>query len=220
MGSIHDESFEIRLQDVLLKPQEEEYYPVKLVTSRDSTYCRYYPVKDADKAVIWVGGVGGEWDTPAPGLYPRLCQDMRSGTIASLRIRHLYPTQLVNSILDVLIGLAFLRVRVSNGGAVVIQPAAKSPKVYTVVTLATQAYSINAAPKLATRCSLLLVHSMADQLVPPSCSQYVYQHALQPKHIILYPNTNHGLDEVADEVHHLVQNWIVQHLNRAVTTLI
>jgi hypothetical protein len=106
---IYDESFEMRLQDVVVEPQQEEYYPVKLVTPQGSIRCRYYPVKNAEKAVIWVGGVGGGWDTPAHGLYPRLCEDLTSEAIASLRIRYRYPTELVKSVLDVLIGITYLQ---------------------------------------------------------------------------------------------------------------
>lgn len=221
MQPIYDESFEMRLRDVVVEPQEAEYYPVKLVTRRGTTFGRYYPVKDAETAVIWVGGVGGGWDTPARGLYPRLCEDLRSEKIASLRIRYRYPTQLTDSILDVLTGIAYLRdegiksvalVGHSFGGAVVIQAAAQAPNVYTVVAIATQSHGITAAPELATRCSLLLVHGMVDQVLPASCSQQVYQQALQPKQIILYPDANHGLDEVADEVYHLVKDWIIQYV--------
>lgn len=37
---------------------------IKLLTSRqDSVDCRYYHAEGAKKAVIWVGGIGGGWDT-------------------------------------------------------------------------------------------------------------------------------------------------------------
>ncbi|WP_341528251.1 dienelactone hydrolase family protein [Nostoc sp. UHCC 0302] len=222
MQPIYDESFEMMVQDVEVKPQQEEYYPVKLITSRGLIYCRYYPVKDAEKAVIWVGGVGGDWDTPARKLYPLLCEDLRKEAIASLRVRYRYPTELEESVLDVLAGLLYLRdegikyfalVGHSFGGAVAIQAAVQDPDVSTVVTLATQAYGTDPVHELATQCSLLLIHGMADEVLPPLCSQHVYQQALEPKQIILYPDATHGLDEVADEVYQLVRNWIVQQLN-------
>jgi pimeloyl-ACP methyl ester carboxylesterase len=216
---IYDESFEMMVQDVKVSPQQEEYHPVKIITSRGSIHCRYYPVENAEKAVIWVGGVGGDWDTPARGLYPQLCQELRSQHIASLRVRYRYSTQLEESILDVLAGITYLQdegieslalVGHSFGGAVVIQAAAQCPDVCTVVTLATQAYGADAAAELATRCSILLLHGMADEVLPPDCSQRVYQLALEPKQIVLYPNANHGLDPVADEVYPLVRDWIIQ----------
>ncbi|MBD2166749.1 alpha/beta hydrolase [Calothrix membranacea FACHB-236] len=108
----------------------------------------------------------------------------------------------------------------SFGGAVVIQAAAQSPNVCTVVTLATQTYGTDPAPELATRCSLLLLHGLEDEVLSPYCSQAVYQKALQPKQIIFYPHTKHGLDEAADEVYSVVQAWIIKQLNHASVRLL
>ncbi|MDZ7958086.1 MAG: dienelactone hydrolase family protein [Aulosira sp. DedQUE10] len=229
MQPIYDESFEMIVQDVEVAPQTAEYQPVNLITSRGTIHCRYYPVQNADRAVIWVGGVGGGWDTPARGLYPLLCEKLKSEAIASLRIRYRYPTQLKEAVLDVLAGMTYLQdqgikyialVGHSFGGAVVIQAAAQSPNVYTVVTLATQAYGTDPASELATRCSLLLLHGLNDEILSPYCSQTVYQKALQPKQIILYPNAKHGLYEVADEVYQIVQDWIIKQLNRSSVKLL
>ncbi|WP_315786114.1 dienelactone hydrolase family protein [Fischerella sp. JS2] len=222
MQPIYDESYEMVVQGVEVEQQQEEYYPVKLITSLGTIHCRYYSVPSSEKAVIWVGGIGGGWDTPARGLYPLLCQQLIKDGIASLRVRFRYPTQLTDSIMDVLAGISYLHeegiknfalVGHSFGGAVVIQAATQSPDVSTVVTLATQSYGTDVVSELATQCSLLLLHGTADQVLPPYCSQSVYQLALQPKRLILYPNAGHGLDEVADEVTQVVRDWIVDQLN-------
>ena len=42
--------------------------------------------KDATKAVIYVGGVGGGWDSPARELYSKLASKLASNGINSLRI--------------------------------------------------------------------------------------------------------------------------------------
>lgn len=42
-----------------------------LETSQGAVYTRYYPVENAHSGVIWVGGAGGGWDSPAMKLYPR-----------------------------------------------------------------------------------------------------------------------------------------------------
>ncbi|KAF3887612.1 MULTISPECIES: alpha/beta hydrolase [Nostocales] len=228
MQPIYDESFEMIVENAEEKPQEEEYYPVKLITSRGSIHCRYYLAENAKTAVILVGGVGGDWDTPARGLYPLLGEILRKEGIASLRVQYRNPTDLVESTLDVLAGLTYLQdkgveefalIGHSFGGAVVIQAAAQSADVRTVVTIATQAYGAEPASELATRCSLLLLHGTSDPVLPASCSQYVYQIAREPKRVILYPNGGHGLDEVADEVYLVVRDWIVQQLNRATANL-
>ncbi len=222
MQPIYDESFEMMVEDVEVGPHQEGYHPVKLITSRGFIDCRYYPVTDAQKAAIWVGGVGGDWDTPARGLYPRLCQELTSEGIASLRVRYRYPTDLVESVLDVLAGLTYLQdqgiesvalIGHSFGGAVVIQAAAQAEDVHTVVTLATQSYGADSVAELATRCSILLLHGTADPVLRPLCSQHVYQLALEPKRLILYPDAGHGLDEVAEEVHSHVRDWVIQQLN-------
>lgn len=224
MQPIYDESFEMMVEDVEVGERHQEgYHPVKLTTSREDIYCRYYPVAGAKVAAIWVGGVGGGWDTPAKGLYPRLCEELTSEGIASLRVRYRYPTDLVEAVLDVLAGITFLHdegiesialIGHSFGGAVVIQAASQSEDVRTVVTLATQSYGANPVRELATRCSILLLHGTDDPVLTPLCSQHVYQLALEPKHLILYPGATHGLDEVADEVHSCVRNWVIEQLNR------
>jgi pimeloyl-ACP methyl ester carboxylesterase len=221
---IYDETFEMIVENAEVNPQQEGYHPVKLTTSRGPIYCRYYPVIDAQKAAIWVGGVGGDWDTPAQGLYPTLCQELTSEGIASLRVRFRYSTQLVEAVLDVLAGITFLQdegiesialIGHSFGGAVVIQSAVQAEDVCTVVTLATQSYGTDVTPELATRCSLLLLHGTDDPVLTPLCSQHVYQLALEPKRLILYPNAGHGLDEVAEEVHQAVRDWLIEQLNRS-----
>lgn len=222
MQPIYDESFEMMVEDVEVKPQQAEgYHPVKIITSRGSIHYRYYPVTGAKHAAIWVGGVGGDWDTPAQGLYPKLCQELMSEGIASLRVHFRNPIELIEAILDVLLGLIFLQdegiesfalIGHSFGGAVVIQAGIQSENVRTVVTLATQSFGTNYVEQLATRCSLLLLHGTDDPILSPSCSQHVYKMALEPKHLILYPGATHGLDEVAQEVHKVVRNWVINQL--------
>ena len=221
MQPIYDELFEMMVEDVEVKSQQDGYHPVTFITNRGSIYSRYYPVTDTKQAAIWVGGVGGDWDTPAQGLYPRLCQELTSEGIASLRVRYRYPTDLVEAVLDVLVGITFLQdegiasialIGHSFGGAVVIQAAAQAETVRTVVTLATQSYGATVAPELATRCSLLLLHGTADRVLSPMSSQHIYQLALEPKHLIFYPNAGHGLDEVAQDVYQVVRNWVIQQL--------
>jgi dienelactone hydrolase len=184
--------------------------------------CRLYGVPGATRAALYVGGIGGDWDTPARGLYPRLGLELRAERIASLRVRFRHPTDLEEAVLDVLAGLAYLEstgvraaalVGHSFGGAVVLLAAARSPLARAVVTLATQSYGTDAAEELPPGCALLLLHGEDDTVLPPSCSRSVYRIAREPKRLIVYPGADHGLDEVADEVHAAVRGWIVEHLH-------
>jgi pimeloyl-ACP methyl ester carboxylesterase len=198
------------------------YTPIRLVTGRGGVDCRHYHIAGALKAVIWVGGVAGGWDTPARGLYPHLCQKLIKKEINSLRVCFLYPSNLYESVLDVIEGIHFLEqqgiesvglVGHSFGGAVVIQAGtASSDTVRTVVTLSTQSCIAEGVSRLKKGSSILLIHGTDDKVLPPYCSSYVYNLANDPKEIILYKGATHGLDEPGEEIHQMVYDWLVKHL--------
>jgi dienelactone hydrolase len=207
---------------------EENFEPVSLtVRGGVATEGRFYPVAGTRKGAIWIGGVGGGWDTPARGLYPRLCAELRTSEagIASLRVRFRRSTDLNSSVEDVLAGVDFLKgegveaiaiVGHSFGGAVAIRAAAQAESVRAVATLATQAYGGNLVDELGPRCAILFIHGMADHVLRPDSSRLLHALAREPKRLQLYPNADHGLDEVADEVHDLVVAWIAERLALAV----
>lgn len=216
-----DAAFDLLIHDVEVGPVQEGYQPVRLVTGRGNVECRYYAVPGAHRAAIWVGGVGGDWDTPARDLYPRLARELTNEGIASLRVRYRHPTRLPDSVFDVAAGIDYLQhegvdamalVGHSLGGAVVIQAAIIFDVVRTVVTLATQSYGATEVYQLAPRCSILLLHGTADTVIPAASSEYIYQLAGEPKRLILYDGAGHNLDEVAEDVHRVVRNWIVEQL--------
>jgi hypothetical protein len=207
--------------NVKVEPRQDSYYPTRLITNDGTIAVRYYQVMDAQQAIIWVGGVGGDWDTPANGLYPRLCQELMHEGLASLRVRYRHPTVLQDAIFDVRAGMGFLQsvgieafalVGHSLGGAVAIQAAAASGMARTVVTLATQSYGTESVSDLSSDCSILLVHGTADESLPALCSQFVYQYAHEPKRLVLFEGARHGLTEVSEEVSQLVSAWIREHM--------
>jgi hypothetical protein len=89
---------------------ENDYRLVKLQTThQENIDCRYYYAsKDTKKAVIFVGGVGGGWDSPAKELYSKLAGKLVSNGISSLRIRYRHPTDLDECAIDVIAGIKFL----------------------------------------------------------------------------------------------------------------
>lgn len=216
-------SLELQVTGFEVGHLQHGYHPTTLESSRGPILTRLYPVPEGtERAVITVGGVGGGWDTPAHDLYPRLGSALPGDGIALLRVRFRHPTVLEEAILDVLAALAFLEaegvreaglVGHSFGGAVVIQAAAMSPMVRTVVTLATQGFGADAASELGPRCSLLLLHGTGDRVLSPACSQHAYALAHDPKEITLYEGAGHGLDSVAEEVRQRVHDWLVARLS-------
>lgn len=205
---------------------DEGYTPVVLASNRGDVETRYYPLPGSAKGAVFVGGAGGGFDTPVRGwLYPRLCRSLQHDGIAGLRVRYRDPHALLEAVLDVMAGIAFLQsegvrhvalVGHSFGGAVVIQAAHLSDAVRTCVPLSTQTYGVDPAPLLSPRCSLLMGHGTADEVLPHRCSQYVYDIAGEPKKLLLKEGARHGLDEWADELPGILQDWIRSELERAV----
>jgi esterase/lipase len=60
--------------------------------------------------------------------------------------------------------------------------------------------------------NILLIHGTDDDVLPSTCSSYVYNKAGNPKHIILFEGAKHGLDEAADEVYRSIYQWLLEHL--------
>jgi fermentation-respiration switch protein FrsA (DUF1100 family) len=218
MGSEREDSLEMLVESFGVGAEHDGYLPVTLVTSRGPIACRYYPSEGATRGAVWVPGAVGGWHTPANNLYPDLAAELAAESIASLWIRYRVPAHLEECALDVLAGLAFLEnagVRTaaltghSFGGAVVIQAGAQSETVCTVVTLATQGHGADAASELGPRCSILLLHGLADQVLPPGSSKYAYDIAKQPKQLVLFEGAHHNLDEVGGDVRRIVRDWIL-----------
>lgn len=217
---------EMELQRIEAAGVQDGYHVIRLHTSRGLVLAHYYEAPSspgAREGVVLIGGVGGGFDSPARGLYPRLAKDLQTEGVNSLHIRYRHPTELEECVLDVLAGLAFLQaVRMesvavvghSSGGAVAIWAGTLSPMVKAVVTLATQSYGTGMADQLSPR-PLLLIHGTTDAVLPPSSSEQVYHRARQPKELKLYPGAGHGLDEVADELEEFLKSWLLGKLHTA-----
>jgi pimeloyl-ACP methyl ester carboxylesterase len=198
------------------------YERVVLQSARGPVETRFYCRPDLDCGAIYAGGIGGGFDTPARGLYPALCMGLMPSRVCGLRVSYRNPHDLSESVSDVLAGLRFLHDRGihdtvlvghSFGGAVVARAAASSNRhssfVRAVVLLATQAHGVEALADLAPSTGALMIHGTSDSVLPPSCSEYAYRLAHEPKKLTLFPDASHSLDEVASEVRKEVREWIL-----------
>ena len=179
-----------------------------------------YEAPGARAGVLLAGGVGGGFDTPARGLFPRLGEELLRHGLSTLRVKYRNPTDLSEAVRDVLAGVDFLEARGlervalvghSFGGAVMIDAAARSPWVASVVGLAPQSHGTEAVAKLPPR-SLLLIHGLADTVLSPSCSLSIYDRARGRKGLELLPGAGHVLDEDAERVFLRVRDWVLQEL--------
>lgn len=172
---------------------------------------------DGDAAVLWVFGSGGGLGGPAGGLYPRLAERLLEQDIASVELAYRKPGELLECLMDVLVGIAWLagqeRKRVilvghSFGGAVVLNAAKVAANhVIGVAALSSQSAGIDGLADLSPM-PLLFVHGEEDEVLPASCSRQLYEQADQPKRLILYPHCLHGLDECRDALDRDLLQWI------------
>lgn len=199
---------------------EADFDPVKIEFGRGRLEARLCETVGAQSGVVLVGGVGGGFDSPARGLYERLCRDFSQDGLSALRVRYRFPTNLDECVEDALAGIAFLvsrgvqRVGVvghSLGGAVVVRAALKEPRVAAVVTLATQAYGTSGVEGLAPR-PLLAIHGAADRVLPSLASVDVVERAREPKELVVLQDAGHTLDEAADEVEARVRDFLKESL--------
>lgn len=198
------------------------YERVVLESARGPLETRFYCRGDFDCGVIYVGGAGGGFDSPARNLYPALCAGLMPSRVCGMRVAYRVPHDLAESVSDVLAALRYLHeqgvhdtvlVGHSFGGAVIARAAASSNRhssfVRGVVLLATQAHGVESLADLAPVTGALVIHGTADTVLPPSCSEYAYRLAHEPKKLTLFPNATHSLDEVASEVRKEVRDWIL-----------
>ncbi len=192
---------------------------VAIPTDRGAVHAVYHPVSGAQAAVLMVGGTDGGFDGPADRLYPTLAGDLTAGGIAALRLDfrlHRAPGDVEEGAYDVLAGVRFLEdagiarvalVGHSFGGAVVVRAGARSERVAAVVTLATQSYGVEDAPRLSPR-ALLVVHGLNDRRLPPDCSRYLYALAREPKRLVLLEGAKHSLRQRREDLRALLLEWL------------
>lgn len=201
-----------------------EFLPVTLISHGDAvTEARYYPAKGEKAGVIFVGGIGGDFDSPAKNLYPQLAAELSKEGIKALRIQFRYPTLLEESVQDVLAGATFLHtegaevlglVGQSFGGAVVVQAGIVLEYAKTVITLATQSFGAEDVAALASHASILLIHGQSDEVLSPQNSELIYSLARGEKKLEILQRNRHGLNESAGTVYSLVHNWLKAKLQK------
>jgi pimeloyl-ACP methyl ester carboxylesterase len=194
-----------------------------LYLENGSVVCRYFDASPGRRGVIWLGGVSGGFDSPAHDLFDRLAGQLVERGIGSLRVRYRVPSDLETSVADALVAAEFLEQRGVDrtifighafGGAVAIQAGGASGRSAGVAALASQSFGTSGANRVSPR-PLLLIHGEQDTVLPPECSRYIYDNALEPKRLILLPNAGHSFDECADELGRILDEFIADTFDAA-----
>jgi fermentation-respiration switch protein FrsA (DUF1100 family) len=197
-------------------PAEDGAEHLRLRTDDGDITCRLHDAAEGDAAVLWVFGAGGGLGGPAGGAYARLGRQVALRGVLSLELAWRRPARMAPCLADLMAGLDWLagqgRRRValvghSFGGAVVIAGGARRAEVVGVAALSSQTAGTEAAPAVAPR-PLLLVHGLADEILPAACSRDIHRRAAEPKALILYAGCRHGLDECRDALDRDLLDWL------------
>ncbi|MBO0725194.1 MAG: alpha/beta hydrolase [Blastocatellia bacterium] len=159
-----------------------------------------HKAEGARGAMVMVSDAGGGLEGPA-GLYEQLAQRLQKAGIMTLRIDYREPMDLRESIYDVLASIEAVRQQGADrvallgwsfGGAVVITAGVASDLVVGVATIACQNFGAEIASDLSPK-SLLIMHGTDDLETPDQYSRDIYNHARQPKELVLYSGGDHDL---------------------------
>ncbi len=224
--SSDDDTLGIKIISVDPDASRDDQPGVSLVlrTTRGDIPVAYHQSAQPHAGIVWVWGAQGGLEGPAGGIYATLSEELMSEGITSLRVDYRLPRVLMESVMDTLAGVSFLKglgytslalVGHSFGGAVVISAAPFSDQVTAVVSLSSQTYGAQNARLVSPR-PLLLVHGEDDHRLPPRSSRAIYLWAAEPKELVLYPGAGHGLRECKDELHDLLRRWLVEKLRENV----
>ena len=149
----------LRVSDIP-RPDGDTGEGIKFLTNRGELKGIMHQAENATQAVVWVCGARGGFGGPGPGTYARLSEQLTSQGITSLRLDYRFPNDLLECVLDLLVGVGHLKdhgygpavvVGHSFGGAVVIAAGATSDHIKGVVSLSPQTYGAGMAGQLAPR---------------------------------------------------------------------
>jgi len=188
---------------------------VTITVGESSTQGILHTSNNATDAVILVSGAGGGLFGPG-GIYTEVGKKLAKKGITALQLDHRHPNKLTSCAEDVEAAINDLvknysiqhvsLVGWSFGGAVVITAGALNNHVVAVTTIASQTSGTELISKLAPK-PLLLLHGTGDTTLSDKCSRILYQHANDPKEIVLYPGDNHSLSQNTVNVVEKLIKW-------------
>jgi predicted esterase len=188
---------------------------VEIETPRGGIEGVLYPAEGSPAAILMVGGAGGGIHGPS-GTYDPLARRMQGDGARALRLDYRVSNDLEECIFDVLAAVEALEAagveRVvllgwSFGGAVVISAGARSEAVVGVATVASQTYGTEEVEDLSPEKSLLLIHGTEDDVLPHRLSEYLYNRAGEPKELVLYTGSGHGIERHHEEMLEKLHEW-------------
>ena len=169
----------------------------------------------ADVALLCGGAMGG-LTGPGRSLYPTLGSALAAQGRAAMAVQYRKPGDLSRCLLDVCAAAdlalrngaqRFVILGHSFGGAVAVQAAGTFPAATAgVITYATQSAGCEEASQMGA-VPLLLLHGERDSILGPENSMMV-QALAGHGDVRTFPDADHLLVEVADEIEALTLDWV------------
>ncbi len=190
---------------------------VVLNTQKGPINMRTYLSPKAQLGVVFVGGVGGGFDSPAQRLYDRLGASLPLKGVSAVHLSFRNTTEFAQTVHDVRAAVSFLEksghtkvvlIGHSMGAASVISAASFEPSVVALAAMSGQPYGANRVRSLQSR-RLLVVSGLLDVVEPPCWSSAIYKEAVANKEMVHFLAL-HNLDECGDQVYDRILGWILQ----------
>ena len=214
----------LNVRQVQAQPQPDGTYKIAISTNRGIINGALHAAENNPGAIIWGCRYNDFGGGPADGLYKEIAQELTPKGISSLRLFYrtpgAEPGPFEECVLDLLGGVSFLRalgvkaigvVGHSFSGAVVIKAATLSPHISAVVALSSQLYGAKQVDQLAPR-PILLAHGMDDTVLEYRSSQLLYEHAGEPKELVMFEGAGHGLQECRQPLKEKLTEWLENYL--------
>lgn len=213
------ENLDLRILGI--EPEEEIAGARRLSirTTRGAIPILMHAAEGASRAVVCVSGARGGFDGPAL-LYPRLGLELPAKGVTVARMNYRLPNDFTECLLDTLATLTFLKgtghgraalIGHSFGGAVAINAGTLSPVAVAVIAISSQLAGAHVVGELAPR-PLLLIHGTADEVLPHKSSEMIFEHAGEPRRLMLFEGADHRLSDRGAELFALVDEWLAPRL--------
>ena len=217
-----DDDLRLQITQAAVSPMDgAETVQLQLNTNRGVIHALMDVAEGQPGAVVYCGGAGGGPHAvlgPGDQVYARLASTLAGKGVSSLRLNYREPGELMECVLDVLAGCSFLKgigadrvVLVGNsfGGAVVINAGQLAPIVAAVASLSPQLHGTMQVEQLGK--PLLLIHGDNDTILRHAASEDIYDRALEPKRLVIFPGAGHGLRECAQQLFDELEPYLLQH---------
>jgi pimeloyl-ACP methyl ester carboxylesterase len=204
------------LTDVVIRPTVRTYKLVALHSKEGKVEGYYYPVRQPNAAVIYLGSVTGGFDTPGVNTFPIMAEDLQHRHVASLRVRLRAPGNAADSMHDCQLAVAYLRsvgyrriaaVGYGTGAAWAAALAAQEAQISALALLSPILPDAGVLDLIPERCRKLLIHAGRDTGLSSEMVRGMYARMSDPKEFFTFRHSTRSLVENSVDLHLRLRTW-------------